>query len=190
MLTNKLSRVIGILNRLKYIYPQHILSTIYNSLFMSHVNYGILLWGSCSNKIENIQKKAIRKLTNGRYHEHTEPLLPKAYGLLKAQDIYYLRQLKFDYNLCYSLLPPYIYLMFLKDNTDIHPTYHLRPTVCPLFKYPKVDHVFAKSSVLYQLVSLLNTVHSTCPDILRKIDEKSHSSKGFIWYVSEKFLEK
>ena len=75
MLPNKLSRVIGILNRLKYIYPQHILLTIYNSLFISHVNYGILLWGSCSNKIENIQKKAIRTLTNSRYHEHTEPLL-------------------------------------------------------------------------------------------------------------------
>ena len=58
--------------------------------------------------------------------------------------------------------------MFLEDNTDIHPTYHLRPTVRPLFKYPKVDHVFAKSSVLYQLVSLFNTVYSTCPDILKK----------------------
>ena len=42
MLTNKLSRVVGILNIFKYIYPQHILLTYYNSLFMSHVNYGIL----------------------------------------------------------------------------------------------------------------------------------------------------
>ena len=80
--------------------------------------------------------------------------------------------------------------MFLKDNTYIHPTYHLRPTVRPLFEYPKVDHVFAKSSVLYRLVSQLNTVHSTCPDILRKIYFKSHSYKGFSWYVSEKFFEK
>ena len=88
MLTNKLSKVLGILNRLKYIYPQHILLIIYNSLFMSHVNYGNILWGSCSNKIANLQKKAIRILTNSRYHEHTEPLL-KAYGLLKVQDIYY-----------------------------------------------------------------------------------------------------
>ena len=94
MLTNKLSSVIRILNRLNYIYSQHMLLTIYNSLFMSHVNYGIILWGSCSNKIENIQKKAIRTLTNSRYHEYTEPVL-KAYGLLKAQDIYYLKQLKF-----------------------------------------------------------------------------------------------
>ena len=73
---------------------------------MSHVNYCILLWGSCSNKIVNIQKKAIRTLTNSRYHEHTEPLL-KVYGLQKVQDISYLKQLKFYYNLCYSLLPPY-----------------------------------------------------------------------------------
>ena len=33
----------------------------------------------------------------------------------------------------------------------------------------KVDHVFAKSSVLFQLVSLLDTIHSICPDIRRKI---------------------
>ena len=149
------------------------------------------MWGSCSNKIANLQKKEIKTLTNSRYHEHTEPLL-KASGLLKVPDIYYLKQLKFYYNSSYSLLPPYFYtyLMFLEDNTAIHPTYHLRSTVRPLFKYPKVDHVFSKSSVLYQLVSLLNTIYSTCPDILRKIDEKSHSYKGFSWYVSEKILEK
>ena len=142
-------------------------------------------------KLKNLQKKAITILTNNQYHEHTEPLL-KAYGLLKVQDIYYLKQLKFYYNLCYNLLPPYFHthLMFLKDNTDIHPTYHLRPTVRPLCKYPKVDHIFVKSSVLYQLVSLFNTMYSTCADILRKIDEKSHSYKGFSWYVSERFLEK
>ena len=130
------------------------------------------MWGSSSNKIENIQKKAIRTLINSRYHEHTEPLL-MGYGLLKVQNIYYFKQLKLYYNLCYNLLPPYFhaYLMFLKDNTDINPTYHLRTTVRPLFKYPKVDHVFAKSSVLYHLVSLLNTVHSTCPNILRKINK-------------------
>ena len=61
---------------------------------MSHVNYGFLSWDSYSNKIENLQKKAIRILTNSRYHEHTEPLL-KVYGLLKVQDIYYLKQLQF-----------------------------------------------------------------------------------------------
>ena len=35
--------VIGILNKLKHILPQQILSTIYTSLITPHVNYGILL---------------------------------------------------------------------------------------------------------------------------------------------------
>ena len=79
--------------------------------------------------------------------------------------------------------------MLLKDNTDIHPTYHLRPTIRPLFKYPKVNHVFAKATVLYQLVSVLNTVHSTCPDILRKIDENVTLTKDLVGMFL-KFIEK
>ena len=39
MITNKLSKIIGILHRLKYIYPKHILLTIYNSLFIPHINF-------------------------------------------------------------------------------------------------------------------------------------------------------
>ena len=80
--------------------------------------------------------------------------------------------------------------MVLNDNTYIHPTYHLRRTVCPLFKYPKVDHVFSQSSVLYQIVSLPNTVHSTCPDILRKIYEKVTLTKDLVGMLLQRFLEK
>ena len=40
MITNKLSKITGILHRLKYIYPKHIHLTIYNYLFIPHVNFG------------------------------------------------------------------------------------------------------------------------------------------------------
>ena len=40
MATNKLSKVIGIINRLKHVYPENRLLSIYNSLFASHLNYG------------------------------------------------------------------------------------------------------------------------------------------------------
>ena len=45
MVRNKLSRINGILHRLKYTYPQNILITLYKSLFVPHINYGSLLWG-------------------------------------------------------------------------------------------------------------------------------------------------
>ena len=53
IITNKLSKIIGILNRLKYIYAKHILLTMYNSLFIPHVNFGSLVWGT---NIERISK--------------------------------------------------------------------------------------------------------------------------------------
>ena len=45
MLTAKLSKTIGILNSLKHILPINIMRTIYNSLILCHLNYGVLLWG-------------------------------------------------------------------------------------------------------------------------------------------------
>ena len=51
MVTNKLSKVIGILNRLKHVYRHNALLSIYHSLFASHLNYGPLLWGTHLNQI-------------------------------------------------------------------------------------------------------------------------------------------
>ena len=75
MVRNKLSRINGILRRLKYLYPQNILVTIYKSLFIPHINYGSLLWGQVGESLETIQKKAIRTITYSHYIAHSEPLL-------------------------------------------------------------------------------------------------------------------
>ena len=39
----KIARFIGVLNKLKHIFPQHILLTIYNSLIQPHLIYGLYL---------------------------------------------------------------------------------------------------------------------------------------------------
>ena len=56
MVKNKLSRINGILHRLKYIYPQNVLITLYKSLFVPHINYGSLLWGHAGGALDKIQK--------------------------------------------------------------------------------------------------------------------------------------
>jgi hypothetical protein len=40
----KLSKAAGIMSKLKNILPGNILHTLYNSLFLPHLNYGILCW--------------------------------------------------------------------------------------------------------------------------------------------------
>ena len=61
MIDKKISKVIGILHKLKYIFPKDILLTIYKSLILPHLNYELL------QDISVLQKKAIRVVTNNTY---------------------------------------------------------------------------------------------------------------------------
>ena len=108
MIGIKISKAIGIISHLKLIYPQRILFTLYNSLIISHMLYGMVLWGKSDNvhRIEKLQKKAMRIISYSRPLEHTEPLF-KAFNLLKFNDIYTLKLLKFFYKLSNNSLPPY-----------------------------------------------------------------------------------
>ena len=86
----KISKVIGILYRLKTTFPSEVLKTLYKSLVLSYINYGLLLWGVEVKNLEVIQKRAIRLITVSNYIAHTEPLFIQL-GLLKVQDILKLR---------------------------------------------------------------------------------------------------
>ena len=57
IVANKISRVTGVLYRLKSVFPKEILLTLYNTLIGSYINYGLLVWGVESNRIEVPQKK-------------------------------------------------------------------------------------------------------------------------------------
>ena len=45
-LSQKTSRIIGIMYRLKHIYPQAVLLTLYSALIVQHLTYCLLVWGS------------------------------------------------------------------------------------------------------------------------------------------------
>ena len=54
--TTKISRIIGLLHKLKYIFLKQVLHSIYNSLIMPHLNYSLLAWRIKSHKIEQLHK--------------------------------------------------------------------------------------------------------------------------------------
>ena len=84
MVTYKLSKISGVLHRVKYIYPQLVLVAIYKSLFIPHLNYGSLLWGHYFDIVSKLQKKVVSPITNSAYIAHSEPIL-KGLSLLKVQ---------------------------------------------------------------------------------------------------------
>ena len=54
---NKISRTLGILNKLKHVLPVYTLKTMYDALIVPHLNYNILLWGFNSNRMSKLQQQ-------------------------------------------------------------------------------------------------------------------------------------
>ncbi len=44
-IANKISRTLGVMNKLKHFLPTYTLRTMYNSLILPHLNFSILSWG-------------------------------------------------------------------------------------------------------------------------------------------------
>ena len=99
----KIARVIGVLNKLKHIFPQHILLTIYNSLIQPHLIYGLYLWGLNCKRLKILQKKAVRILAFRPYISHSTSIF-KTLKILKLEDLYTMQLYKFYYKKLKTLI--------------------------------------------------------------------------------------
>ena len=74
--------------------PVNVLKSLYHSLVMPHITYGIELWygapKTVSDRITIIQKKMVRALNSLPYNAHTGPYF-KDMNLLKVEDLYKLQ---------------------------------------------------------------------------------------------------
>ena len=120
-----------------------------------------------------MQKKSLRIITGSEYLAHTEPLF-KALEILKVEDLHNLKLLKFYYNLSYELLPTYFDCYLEVINKKPPGNYKLRSSARPVIRMPRTRLVFTESSVLYQLIQLLNYTYEHQPIIMAKIIEKSY----------------
>ena len=93
----KISEAIGILYRLKTIYPRLVLQTLYKTLILPYFNYCILEWGATlseGNPFHLLQKKALRLISNSNYIAHAEPIY-KDLRLLTLTDMFSIAICKF-----------------------------------------------------------------------------------------------
>ena len=117
----KLSSANYIINSAKNILPKNIRLTVYNSLFKSHLQYGILAWGKVPNtklqKIISVQKKCIRNVANKDFRSHTEPLFSQM-KVMKFQDILEYESLLYMHKYVYARLPDSLLNMFTPLKTN------------------------------------------------------------------------
>ena len=126
-ITKTISRNIGVINKVKYFLPERILHTLYCTLVLPYVNYGILVWGSACKmyleKLHKLQKWAVRSISNSHYRSHSKPLFYK-YNILNIYDAYKLEVGVFMYKYFSGSLPN-IFDDFFTKRSDIH-NYHTR----------------------------------------------------------------
>ena len=105
--SNKISRVLGIMNRMKHFLPSSALRLMYQSLVNCDLQFCLLAWGyEYNNRVYNLQKKAVRIMTASKYNAHTEPLF-KQLNIMKLEDSFSLQCLKFYHEFEGNSLPKY-----------------------------------------------------------------------------------
>ena len=70
IVANKIAKINGILNRLKYVYSWQILLSLYNILIMYYINFELFLWGAIICEPEHQQKKVVRTIKNSHSLTH------------------------------------------------------------------------------------------------------------------------
>ena len=118
-LSKKLGRAIGMLYKARHFCTLPVLKTLYYSIFNSHITYGLPVWGYANNiylnKIEKLQKKAIRAITFSTYREHVTPLCRKL-EILNIKDLVFLKTASLIWDLEKSNLPYSLSKYFIKAN--------------------------------------------------------------------------
>lgn len=106
----KLSRVVGILSRFKYCFPESIKRILYDSLFSSVINYCFLVWGTTTvsniTKLHILQKKAIHVINNLSHDAHTKPVF-EALCIVPITQLYTVL-LRKRYLLSFNQGPPFL----------------------------------------------------------------------------------
>ena len=96
LLSNKLAKWAGVLNKLKRFLPIHFLRTLYFSMAQSRMTYGILNWGFDYYRIEKLQIRCLRIISCSIYNAHSEPCF-KVLDILKIEHLFSQSCLKFIY---------------------------------------------------------------------------------------------
>ena len=125
-ISKTLSRDIGMLTKLKHFVPENILYSLYCTLILPYINYGVLIWGNtCKtylDKIFKLQKWAIRTISNSHYRSHTGPLFSK-FNILNVNDTFKLNLGIFMYRHHSNQLPSIFSTYFTKHvQTHNYPT--------------------------------------------------------------------
>jgi hypothetical protein len=114
-IASNLSKRIGIIARLRHFVPVSTLISIYKSLMLPYLTYGIVVWGRAAkcyiDKILKLQKRALRLIYSAHYLSHAIPYFQSA-NVLPINLLYYKSVSILMHDVSRTVVPPNISALF------------------------------------------------------------------------------
>jgi len=178
---NKISSGLYALNKSKHTLEINHLKSIYYALIHSHLNYGLLLWGSSAktflHKIEIMQNKSIRIITNSKYNATAHPIY-KLLHILPLNLLYKHQMGKLMYLHSKHLLPPPIQKLFITNQAvHAHNTRHLNdPHIAQHRTYKITSSFFHKAPEFWykipQYIKNCKSKNSFCTNLTKYLQSQ------------------
>ena len=123
LLMQKLARAVGMLSKVRYYVHEFELKNIYHAIFEAHLRYGCQIWFQSNSelirdKIEKLQKKALRIMSFSELQDPSSPLFKK-WKILKIKDIVEIQNCLFVHSFLKGKLPK-SFENFFQRCSDIH----------------------------------------------------------------------
>ena len=159
-LSKKLARTCGIFFRIRNLLPLDVLLCLYNALFLSFLQYGLIVWGgtyaSYIEPIFKLQKKAVRAIS---FQSRLSPSLPifKDLKLLKLSEIFELRLSTFVFDSVNKTSPSCFHNFFL-FNSSVHQYSTRQASQGDLYLLRKNSSQYGLKSIRYLGAKLWNSL--------------------------------
>ena len=118
----KISRTCGIFFKIRHLLSTNVLIPLYNSLFHSFLQYGIVVWGLTyevhTKPIYLLQKKVVRAIACKSFTSESTPIFSDL-KILKLYDLFYLQLLTFVYE-SVNKISPICFHNFFETLTSVH----------------------------------------------------------------------
>ena len=121
-LAKKLARTCGMFFKIRHFLPVDVLLCLYNSLFASFLQYGIVVWGFAYDvhiqPIFLLQKRIIRAISFQSFTSPSSPIFSDL-KILKLHELFQLKLLSFVYE-CTNKIAPVCFHTFFEPIKSIH----------------------------------------------------------------------
>ena len=168
-ISNKIRLNLFLLKKERNFIPKKTRLMIYNSLIRPHLEYCINIFSSCNitgeKSLFQMQKKAVRMISNKKYNDHTEPIF-KELNLLNFEKTKKYNILKLAHEIFYKTAPEAMNVMF--PRYEVEKTRSECTFVTPLYRTSKLQ-----SFPSFQITKQWNDLFPQ----LRKIEDKKEFLK-------------